>query len=351
MERNAWRAMTPIPTIAAANSPGIVLAGLFEKRESAPPVIHLTDWRDHQTIYIERFALCGSVRGSGKVVKLTINGEPVLPKAGAMVLFSHVVELKPGENPLTIMAEDESGRRTIKKLRIQRDIPRTRLLSERLRLTVFAFERKGEISQSSIAFQDNFLHQLAQQGRFQLIEREQLEDILQEHKISRSRLINQATAVRMGRLAAAQAIVAGSMVETYAGIEVVARVIDSETSEILTITDSYVQGREHGGIKALAETLALKIHHQFPLVEGVVLDKRKSIIFTDLGSKKVRAQRHLIVFQEAPVSHPRTGAPLGRDCQIVGKARIEQADEKISKAELRPGFENKVQPLHKVITQ
>lgn len=339
------------PTLLAAAPSGLLLAGLFGERDSTPPVIRLEDWKEKQTVYMDTVVLTGSVRDKGRVTKLAINGEAILPHDGAMILFSHYLRLQEGTNQITITAEDRSGNQTVQQIIIERKTPRVRLLSERLRLSVFAFERSGEVTDISFAFQDNFIHQLLQLNRFQLIEREMLEQILQEQKISRSRLIDRPTAVRLGRLAAAQAIVAGSMVETRTGIEVIGRVIDSETSEILATSDAYGEEKSVVGLKHLAKVMALKIHREFPLTDGTIVDREGNYIVTDLGMDQIRAQRRIIVYQERPVHHPETGKPLGKECRVLGGARVVQSEPHLSKAELEPGCAATVQPRQKVMTR
>ncbi len=341
---------TEAPLIAAVPS-NLVLAGIFGGRDRTPPQIRLGDWQASQVIYMDQVVLSGSVRDSGRVTGLKINGTPVLPHPGAMVLFSHFLRLTEGINRISIEAEDASGNTAIEQIVIERRTPKVRLLSERLRMSVFAFERSGDVSDISFAFQDNFIHQLVQLDRFQLIERDMLEQILQEQNISRSRLIDRPTAVRLGRLAAAHAIVAGSIVETRTGIEIIGRVIDSETSEILVMTDAYGEEKSMAGLKDLAKILALKIHREFPLVDGMVVDRHDNVIMTDLGSKKIRAQRHIMIYEDRPVRHPATGKPLGKDCRILGTARVVQADADLSKAELEPGCAETIRPRHKVMTR
>ena len=348
---DALIALISSPPLVAAKPSNLVLAGIFSERDRTLPVIRLEDWKEKQTVYMDQVVLSGSVRDKGRVARLTINGEPVLSHTGAMVLFSHYLHLQEGTNRIIITAEDRSGNQTVKQIVIERKTPRVRLLSERLRLSVFAFERSGEVTDISFAFQDSFIHQLLQLDRFQLIEREMLEKILQEQKMSRSRLIDRPTAVRLGRLAAAHAIVAGSMVETRTGIEIIGRVVDSETSEILATSDAYGEEKSMVGLKHLAKVMALKIHREFPLTDGMIVDREGNYIVTDLGTEKIRAQRRIIVYQERPVHHPETGKPLGKECRVLGGARVIQSEAHLSKAKLEPGCAATVQPRQKVMTR
>ena len=63
------------------------------------------------------------------------------------------------------------------------------------------------------------------------MERIQLDVILEEEKLSRTKLIDQNTSLNLGKVIAAQAIVAGSLIQSRTDVEIIARVIDTETSD------------------------------------------------------------------------------------------------------------------------
>ena len=180
---------------------------------------------------------------------------------------------------------------------------------------------------------------------------EKLDVILQEQKLSSTQLIDTPTAVRLGRLAAAHTMVAGTMVATRTGTEVIGRVIDSETAEILATVDVYSETHSLSGYRDMGQSLALKIHREFPLADGRVIDKQGTVVFTDLGRPKLRVQRRIIVYQDRPLSEPGTGRTLGYDHQVLGKARVIQCGPQHSKAELQTGYNPLIKPQHKVITQ
>ena len=104
-------------------------------------------------------------------------------------------------------------------------------------------------------------------------------------------------------------------------------------------------------LKSLAEGLALKIHRQFPLVGGIVIQKKGNDIVTDMGEQTIGIQKRLIVYREAPVVHPVTGEVLGADSEIIGHARIKQVSPEISKAALIDPKETRVDVLDKVVTE
>jgi hypothetical protein len=150
---------------------------------------------------------------------------------------------------------------------------------------------------------------------------------------------------------AANSIITGSMIETRTGIEIVARFIDTETSEILETEDVYGEAKDLPGLRILAEGMAIKFHIDFPLLQGLVVERKGNDIFTDLGEDKIKLQRRLLVYREEPIKHPVTGKILGADNVIVGRARVNQVMADMSKAELLDGDGGAVKRLDKVITE
>ena len=224
-------------------------------------------------------------------------------------------------------------------------------MAERLSLTVVPFEQKGEVSEASVAFQDNLIGALVEQNRFQVVERDKLDVILEEQKLSRSKLIDRGTALHLGKLVAAQSVITGSIIETHTGIEIVSRMIDTETSEILAVEDVYDEVRDLPTLRSLAEGMAIKFHRDFPLVNGLIIQKKSEDIFTDLGQEEIKLQRRLIVYRERPVKHPVTGMVLGTDSEIICRARITQVMPEISRAMLVGRGGEAITIMDKVITE
>jgi TolB-like protein len=267
------------------------------------------------------------------------------------IVFNQLIDLKEGKNTIVVEAADEAGNKAVEEISITREVPKSLQLAERLSLTVLPFEQRGVVEQTSITFQDGLIDSLVDQNRFRVVEREKLEFILQEQKLSRSKLIDKDTALKLGQLVAAQSVITGSMIETRTGIEVIGRFIDTETSEILETEDVYSEAKDFEGLRKLAEGMAIKFHLDFPLVEGAVVQQKGDYIFTDLGQDKVKLFRRLIVYREEPIKHPVSGKVLGADNVIIGRARVNQVMADMSKAQLLDIEGAAVKPLDKVITQ
>ena len=288
-----------------ANHEAFVMAGLFGPKDAQPPGISLKGWTEKQTVYLEKIYIEGQVVDESMIKSVTINQIPLLPRTGRLIFFNHFVELKEGENNFVIEALDSSGNKASLAFSVERKIPKALQLAQRMSLTVFPFEQEGQVSPPGLVFQDNLINALVNQNRFRVLERERLDVILQEQKLSRTKLFDKRTAIKIGRLAAAQSLITGSIVETRTGIEVVGRLIDTETSEILAIEDVYDEIKNIPGIKLLAEGMAIKFHVEFPLVDGLVISRKKEHIFTDLGKETIKLGRRLI--PAGTVETPRNG--------------------------------------------
>ncbi|NQU16158.1 MAG: hypothetical protein HQ561_18535 [Desulfobacteraceae bacterium] len=336
---------------ASSDLKGLFLAGLFGSKDTRPPEISLKGWTDSQTVFMDKVYLDGHVADESNIQNLSVNQRPIMRRKGKRIFFNHLLAIQKGKNIITIEAKDEAGNVAKKKIAITRLVPKALQLAERLSLTVLPFGQKGEISDASLSFQDNLIDALVTQNRFRVVERDKLEVILHEQKLSRSKLIDRQTALQVGKLIAAQTIIFGNIIETNAGIEIVARMIDTETSEILATEDVYDEIKDLNALRTLAKGMATKFHRKFPLLDGLVVQKSDKYVFTDIGQDKISLQRRLIIYHEKPIKHPVTGKLLGADNEILGRARVIQVMPEISKAEILDGSLSSVKPLDKVITE
>ena len=327
------------------------LAGIFGKSDTRAPEISLKGWTESQTVYLAKIYVEGQVRDENKIVDLSLNDKPIRHRQGNLIFFNQFVELKEGQNTLKIKARDEKGNAAETVIAVHRRIPRALQLEERLSLTVLPFEQKGALSETSYSFQDNLTNAMVNQNRFQVVERNKLDAILEEQKLSRTKLIDEKTALQLGKMIASQTIVGGSIIQTRTGTEIIARMIDTETSAVLAAFDVYGEAANVRLLNDLSEGLAIKFHREFPLLEGLVVDKKGKAVFTDLGHDAVKIQRRLIVYRDAPIKHPVTGKLLGSNNEILGRGRVTQVMPELSKVEMLNGQSTAIKPLDKVITE
>ncbi len=328
-----------------------MIAALFGKKDTRAPDIRLKGWTDSQTVFMKKAYIEGEIRDESPIARITVNQIPILRRKGRTIIFGHLTELKEGQNKFIVEAEDEAGNQAVREFSILRNIPKAFQSEKRMSLTVLPFEQKGMISDVSLSFQDTLIDSLVDQDRFRVLERDKLDTILQEQKLSRTELIDKDTALKLGRLIAARSILAGSIIETRNGIEIVGRVIDTETSEVLAVEDVYDEIRDLPSLRALAEGLAVKFHRAFPLLQGMVLQLKGKNLFTDLGKDKIKVQRRLIIYRDEPIKNPLTGQTLGSDNIILGRARITQVMDRMSKAEISEDQTGSITRMDKVITE
>ncbi len=340
---SAWTA-----TLCSDRLPAV---GFLAKADQRPPEIRITDWTENQTVYLEKIYLAGRASDEGAIQELTVNRESVLRRRGRHIYFNHLAELSEGENTISIEARDEAGNLGRREIRVTRKIPQALRLSERLSVSVLPFEQKGAVSDASFAYLDGFIGALVERNRFRVVERARLDAILREQKLSATALIDPDTAVRMGKLAAAQSIITGSIIETHTGIEIVGRMIDTQSAEILAVEDVYDEEKDLRALATLAKGMALKFHLEFPLVGGIVVMTKGDAVFTDLGEDKTALNRRLIVYREDVIQHPVTGKILGADNTILGTAMVRQVMADMSKAEVIQTETGDIRKLDKVITQ
>lgn len=346
-----YRQNTESILLASTDLKGLRLAAIFGPNDNQPPIISIKGWTDRQAVFLDRLYLEGNVRDDSKIVRLSINQAPILRREGKRIFFTHVVDLQEGENQFVIEADDEEGNTATRKIIVIRKIPKALQLEERLSITVLPFEQRNQVSKASFLFQDNLIDALVNQNRFRIIERDKLDVILQEQKLSRTKLIDRKTALKLGRLIAAQSVLTGSIIQTRNGIEIVVRLVDTETSEIIATEDVYDEIYDLLALRSLSEGMAIKLHQQFPLLDGLIIQKKGNYIFSDLGMDKIKIRRRLIIYREEPIKHPVTGKILGSDNIILGRAHVTQVMPDLSKAEILKGEVAGIRPMDKVITE
>lgn len=347
---------------------------LFDNKpeDKSPPVLSIPDWEDPQTVYLEKVYLDGEVTDNQQIKSVTVNGVEKLKKnsvtggsaeynqednkspsneiSSAHLFFNHLVRLKPGENKIAVCATDEKGNTVNRELTIIRNIAEAFQSDNRLSLSVLPFESKGEVPESALGFQDNIIDGLVEQNRFKMVERTKLDAVLAEQKLTQEAVFDQTNAIKIGKLVASRTILTGTIVATRKGLEIAARMVDTETSEILTSKDVYGESMELSAIRELAQGLAVKFHQEFPLVSGMVVQNKGGTLILDLGQSVLKPNRRVIVFREEQMVHPVTGKILGMDNTILGYAQVNQVTADMSKA-VMVSTDNLVKALDKVLTE
>jgi hypothetical protein len=160
-------------------------------------------------------------------------------------------------------------------------------------------------------------HSFVNQKRFYILERQELEKILQEQQITQEAVFDQETAIKLGRLMVAETIILGDILANEKSVEVVARMVDTETSVILAEKDVYWEGPVRDGFREILDGLALKFKQQFPLCEGVITATKPAEVQFNIGAENAicKGMRFLAFHEGKPVSNAGT---FGNSTEILG---------------------------------
>jgi tetratricopeptide (TPR) repeat protein len=337
------------PIRLALNGSGILDTGqgLFYASSSSNETeaafrLNIKDLTDTQKVYFDTIYIDGSASGSNKITSVKINSSPLLIVPGKTIYFNQLIELKPGENKITLEVTDEKGRSLTRAINIIRDVPKVHQIGSRMSIAVLPFERTGEASSTGDIVYDNLINAFVEQNRFNIVTRgDELNAVLRELKLSQTDLVDQSNAVKVGKLVAAEGILMGTIRETKDSIEIYARLVNTETSIILEARDVYGQDKSLSQVQYLTNGLALKLKNSFPLIEGIVVKTTGNNVYVDFGSiQGIKKQMKFIVFREGkPITHPVTGKILGSETEELGVATVVDVYEDMSMGKLLADFD------------
>jgi hypothetical protein len=247
-----------------------------------------------------------------------------------------MVKLKEGSNKIVVEATDASGNKSAASFNVKRVVPSSRQNSARMSLSILPFS--GRIKNATVQdMADDFLvAALVDQKRFQIVEREKLKQILQEQKLSKEHLTDPEHSIQVGRLLSADAMLATTIAEGAKSVEIITRLVSTETAEVMETKDAYIEDKSLAAVKELMEGLASKLTLGFPVVEGIVVKREKGTVFSDLGSSSgVRKSMTAAVYRRGKeIKHPVTGKSLGWDMVKIGDGIFEDVQDGFSKIHL-----------------
>ena len=275
--------------------------------EATPPagtaqqglLIRFKDLEPTQRSYTDTLYLEGHVQGDAPVSQLTLNGEPLLMRPARSLFFGVFRKLDPGENELVFAAEDDRGGRVEERVLIEYVVPRAWRLESRLKVFVIPFRHVRCEEALGEYVSQHFLFSLVSQGRFHVVNREELDRVLLEQKLAATEAIDPRTAVRLGRIAQADEALVGTVYEGTRSLEIFAQMVDTETGQVLLEKDVFHEDKSPERVRDITRGLAMKFEHALPLVHGNVLSVDGPRLTSDLGAdRNLRPGTRLIVFRE-----------------------------------------------------
>jgi TolB-like protein len=212
------------------------------------------------------------------------------------------------------------------------DPSRVTQVGSRLAIAVLQFESKGEAQKLNVSVTDKLVTQLVNLRRFKVMERAALEKILKEQKLQMSGVVDEKTAVNVGKIAGADAIIIGDVNIVGGFAKVSARVIDTETSETIVAKEEQAQGVSVEDVERTVANVAIDIYNELPIVEGYVVNQDQDLFYIDIGSEKgMRKGSKCVAFREGDkIRHPVTGEILGSRVTKLGELVVVQVQNKLA---------------------
>ena len=209
--------------------------------------------------------------------------------------------------------------------------------SGKTRLAVIDFEQKAaqefQGKQVGEIVAEWLITSLVNTGRFEVVERAQLQKILKEQQLGMTGMINQDTAAKVGELLGVKVIITGSVIQMGNTYDVNARLISVEDGSILRA--ERIRGTGLDSIERLMDTLADSLKKDFPLEGYVVMVSGKRAMI-DLGRTNgvEPGMRFSALRKGAPVRHPVTGKMLAGEDVKIGEMVIQSVERESSWAEI-----------------
>jgi WD40 repeat protein/TolB-like protein len=201
----------------------------------------------------------------------------------------------------------------------------------KIKVAVLDFQQNGKFETPDVGkmVAEWFTTALVETGRFDIIERRLLQQIVDEQKISVSGIIEPGSASRLGKVLGVKTVVTGTVQSFDGRLEINARVINVETGSI--IAAEKVQADSTARLTDLVRLISVKVVRAFPL-EGYVVQRTKDRVIIDLGRQAgVQPGMHFSVYTEGKaIKHPITGEILDIEKIENGVVEVREVREKTS---------------------
>jgi len=209
-------------------------------------------------------------------------------------------------------------------------------VGSRLSVAVLPFEFKGEAEDIELIATEKLITQLVNLRRFRVIERGAMDKIMEEQAFGISGMVDEETAVEVGKLAGADVIILASIYIVPDFGKVSARGINTETSEAIVAKEVQTNNPDFESIEELIENLAIMIYNDLPIVEGLIVQKDEENIYIDIGSNAgVRKGTKCVIFREGKeIIHPVTKEVIGKKVTKLGELVVTHVQEKMSIAKV-----------------
>jgi TolB-like protein len=216
----------------------------------------------------------------------------------------------------------------------QPEPPRTSIFGDKLSVAVLQFKTKEEEGDLARGVIEKLTASLVEQGRFKVMERAELDRILDEQKLALSGILDEDTAAQTGKGIGVDAVLLGSVLQVGIKADVNARLIDTETASIITAKSVVVKNWKNPKLLSDAmNELAYLLSSDIPILEGIVVQVEKEAVYIDLGTQDglKKGMKCMIYREGEEMTHPVTGEDLGKKIEDVAQVCIVSVGKRLSK--------------------
>lgn len=254
--------------------------------------------------------------------------EDIVP--AGMTMRTYAVKLERGDNTVRITAETGDVPPRTRSIRLVRHPVGIEDMAWRLQIAAMppgCSTDEYDRPESSSFIHTQYQREMFASGRFRLVERARLDSVLREQELTLAGLTDPKSAVKVGKIVAAEALILSDVRETNRDIQILQRVVDAETGLVLAMADTYCENTLRETVKMRVAELAADVRDAFPLLEGAVVSTRDDHIYIDLGSQDGvrRGYRLNVVTRGDPVIDERNGEVLlDAQPEIAGSVSIDE---------------------------
>ena len=205
---------------------------------------------------------------------------------------------------------------------------------QKSKIAILPFELQGEYFETEDLgkiVSEWLITAFVQNGRFEVIERKLLGQVLEEQQMVGAGLATQETAMEVGRILGVKVVISGTITKYRGMLDINARIIDVGSASIVTAEN--VQSKNKDTLQQLIFAMAEKIIKNFPL-QGYVAKRELGDVIIDLGKLAgVKPGMIFMSYKEGEaVKHPKTKEVLYVEEIKTGALKITEVLDKISKA-------------------
>jgi curli biogenesis system outer membrane secretion channel CsgG/tetratricopeptide (TPR) repeat protein len=261
--------LTPRIRVASASFQPAWIAALT----AGGPRIDFFGLESNQRVYLDDLYVDGRVSDGSGVQEVRFNGMKLDTPSGKELFFGHGASLKPGTNVLEIKAVNANQVETARFLTLDCRPPTALEIEQKLAVALPEFEFIGSDQDrpASSRVREFLSTRLAERGRFNLLESDQLSEVLNEREVSASGLGETRYNSSDHALTAADLVFDCQLQFRNHSIGLSLYVVDVQSGRVETQVVAFEAGRTEEAIDNLARAMALKLEQEFPAAEGEII--------------------------------------------------------------------------------